>query len=397
MRGGLRIGRVRGIDLVVDWSWSLVFLMMSWNLTVVFRRWHASWSLGVDIVLAVVATLLFFASLVAHELAHSIVAQRFGMTVREIRIFLFGGVANIEREPPTAAAELWMAIVGPLTSIGLGALFIVAAGGLIPSVEATNPLETLGGLGPLATLLFWLGPVNVVVGVFNLLPAFPLDGGRIFRAVLWWVMGDLRKATTIAANLGRSIGWVFIVAGIASIFGAHLPFFGGGAANGLWMTFIGWFLKESAFDSAGAQRVHDALTGLRVEDLMRRSGAAVPSDATIRGLADGWFLHTGERAFPVVDGADLVGLVSLPDLQKVPRERWDTARVTEIMTARDALVTVAPTTDASTALRPLLDRSIHQLPVVDERDGFVGMVFGGDIMRWVELRGRATMKPAMAA
>lgn len=395
MRGGLRIGRIHGIDLVVDWSWSLVFLLMTWNLTVLFHQWHPTWTFGGRISLAIAATLLFFGSLIAHELAHSLVAQSYGMKVREIRIFLFGGVANLDREPPTAAAELWMAIVGPLTSLALGVLFIGLAGTALPRVDALSPWETLAGLGPLATLFFWLGPVNVAVGLFNMFPAFPLDGGRVFRAALWWVTGNLQKATAVAANLGRATGWVFIVAGVAMVFGARLPGIGGSAGNGIWLAFIGWFLKESARDSAGAQMVYDALQDLRVHDLMRRTGPVVPSNVDVRGLAEGWFLHSGERAFPVVEGERIVGIVSIGDLEKVERAAWAVTPITDIMTPHSALAVVGPDLDAGAALRLLLERSVHQLPVVAKGEGdvLVGMLFGSDIMRWVELRARAPHRP----
>jgi CBS domain-containing protein len=202
----------------------------------------------------------------------------------------------------------------------------------------------------------------------------------------------LQKATTIAANLGRAIGWVFIVAGVAMVFGAHVPFFGGGAGNGAWLAFIGWFLKESAQDSAGAQRVYDALHGLRVHDLMRRSATTVPADVDVRTLADGWFLRTGERAFPVMDRDRLVGVVSIVDLHKVDQAEWSHTAVTAIMTPRDRLAVVRPELDAEAALRAILEKSVHQLPVL-EGGTLIGMLFGADVMRWVELHEPSVRRP----
>lgn len=257
MRGAFRIGRLFGIDVGVDRSWGIVFALMAWNLTAVFHGWHPTWALLACCILALFAVLLFFASVLAHEFAHALVARSFGMSVRDIRLFLFGGVSNIEREPSSPGAEFWMAIAGPLTSFGLGVAFVALAAATlsVPPSEASDPVHVLSGLGPISTLFLWLGPVNVIVGVFNLLPGFPLDGGRVLRAILWKASGDLRRATLAATIGGRTLGWTFLLMGLAMVFGATLPVFGGGAGSGVWLTFVGWFLSSAASRSSDALAV----------------------------------------------------------------------------------------------------------------------------------------------
>jgi Zn-dependent protease len=243
-----RIGRLFGIDIRVDWSWVFIFLLMTWNLSSVFSQLHGDWPPAEPIGVALVASLLFFGCILAHEFAHSLVAMRFGLRVRSITLFLFGGVSNIEQEPTSAKAEFWTAVVGPLTSILLGVGFTVLAG-VISAVElrGVETVQTaIAQLGPVPTLLAWLGPINLVIGIFNLIPAFPLDGGRVLRAIFWGVSGDLRIATLRASAIGQLIGWFFIVAGIAMTFGVKVPFFGEGVASGLWLAFVGWFVRSGA-------------------------------------------------------------------------------------------------------------------------------------------------------
>lgn len=384
MRGALRIGRLFGIDLAIDWSWGLIFLLMSWNLTAVFHAWHPSWPLVACFALALVAAVLFFASVVAHELAHALVAKSYSIRVREIRLFLFGGVSNIESEPPSPGAEAWMAIVGPLVSIGLGIVFIVLAGLALPRIDATNPWETLAALGPLATLFFWLGPINLFVGIFNLVPGFPLDGGRILRAVIWKITGDLHRATLAASTVGRAIGWTFVMLGIAMAFGARIPFFGQGAGSGLWLAFIGWFLASAAERSFGALVVQEVLDGVRVGQLMRRTGSIVPPETTVRAVVNDWFMRSSEHAFPVVVDGRLLGLVCVGDVRKLPQSAWDNTLVTAVMTPRERLAVVGPADGAESALRKLGELDVDQLPVVDG-ELLVGMISRRDIARWLEL------------
>lgn len=385
MRRGLRLGRLFGIDIMIDLSWAFVLVLMSWNLSTVFTQWHPAWSLGACFGLAVLATLLFFGSVLAHELAHALVAGSYGVRANEIRLFLFGGVASLDREPPSAAAEFWIAVVGPLVSFSLGIAFVVAAMLLVPAeVDATRPWDTMARLGPLTTLLFWLGPVNVMVGAFNLIPGFPLDGGRLLRALLWRATGDLHKATLTSSIVGRGVGWTFIVMGVAMIFGVRIPFFGQGAVGGMWLAFIGWFLASAAQRSYGALLVQDVLAGVRVSTLMRTRGWAVPANTPVSAVANQWFMRASERSFPVVDDGRLVGLVCVGDVRKLREDAWSTTPVTAIMTPRQRLAVASPDEDAPSALRKLAQLDVDQLPVLaDER--LVGMLTRSDVTRWLEL------------
>jgi Zn-dependent protease len=245
---GFRLGKWFGIDIEVDWSWVFIFVLMTWNLTSAFGTWHPDWPRPQSFGVAAVASVLFFVCILLHELAHSLVATRFGLRVRSITLFLFGGVSNIEREPRSAGAEFLIAVVGPLTSIALGGVFVMVAAAIAShSAAGAGDVEgVIARLGPATTLLAWLGPVNLGIGVFNLVPAFPLDGGRVLRAVIWGASGDVRFATLASSVVGQAIAWMFIVAGIAMVFGARLPVLGGGVTNGLWLAFVGWFLHGAA-------------------------------------------------------------------------------------------------------------------------------------------------------
>src|SRR5215467_13199359 len=210
MNRGLYIGRIFGINIQVDWSWILIFLLVTWSLAAgLFPAWHPDWSMALRWGVAVVASLLFFASILLHELSHSLVAKARGLPVRRITLFLFGGVSNIEREPPTPKTEFLVAVVGPITSILLGMIFLALAAFSAANSHVTggDPQAVARQLGPVTTLLAWLGPINILLGLFNLIPGFPLDGGRILRYILWSATKDLRKATAWATGAGRAVGW----------------------------------------------------------------------------------------------------------------------------------------------------------------------------------------------
>ena len=384
MRDGIRIGRLFGVAVVVDFSWVFIFLLMSWNLTVAFGQWHPDWTLPLSLGLAVVAALLFFLSVLAHEFAHALVATSFGIPVREIRLFLFGGVSNIEREPPSAKSEFLMAVVGPIVSIGIGLNLLFAASWFLTNVDPTRGWDAFVSLGPLPTLLLWLGAINLGVGIFNLIPGFPLDGGRILRAALWAAERDLRKATREASTVGQAIGWMFIVAGIAMFFGVGIPLLGRGPVSGLWIAFIGWFLRSASERSYRSLLVQDILEGVKVASLMRRKGYALPPDTTVGAAVHEWFMRAAQHAFPVVDAGRLLGLVSVSDIRNVPQTDWGRA-VTAIMTPTERLAVTTPAEGLDSALQKFAQRDVEQMPVLD--DGvLVGMLERRDVARWLELR-----------
>src|SRR5262245_41700536 len=390
LTGGIRIGRIFGIDIYLDWSWLLIFMIVTWILAAgVLPSWHPDWSPALAWGVGLIAALLFFSSVLLHELSHSLVARARGLQVRRITLFLFGGVANIEREPPSAATEFLMAVVGPLTSIGLGVIFLTAGVLASPGPSfISDPMAAAASLDPVTTLLFWLGPINIILGFFNLIPGFPLDGGRILRSALWAITGNLRKATAWAARVGQAIGWLFIGGGIAMAFGARIPFFGTGLLAGLWLAFIGWFLTNAARFNYKQVVIHDLLDGVPVSRLMRPDVPAVPSNARVTDLVYNAIMNSEDKSFPVIEGERMIGLVSLEDVRKLPREQWDSTVVNQIMTPVDRLVTVTPEGGVSGGLDGRTRGDVPQLPVA-QNGRIVGMLRQRDIAKWLKLQSEA--------
>jgi Zn-dependent protease/predicted transcriptional regulator len=386
MGSGFKIGRVFGITIRVDWSWLFIFALVAWNLATVFGQAHASWTTWQIWGLALIAAVLFFVSVLAHELAHSLVARGQGMPVRNITLFLFGGVSNIQREPSSPGSEFVMAIVGPLTSVVLGVILVglaIVAGGPLPT-SMIGAQNLIGRLNAWTTLLLWLGSINVILGVFNMIPGFPLDGGRVLRSFLWAIVNDLRRATRWASWVGQGIGWLMILAGISMVFGVQIPFFGTGLISGLWLAFIGWFLSNSAAQSYRQVVIHDILEGLPVQRVMRSNPPTVPSGITVSSLVHDYIMRSDDYGFPVMDGERLAGLVTMDDVRRVSRDEWDYKTVDEIMTPGDQLVTATPDEDTAEALEKLTRQDVRQLPVV--RDGtLVGLLRRQDVVRWMQL------------
>jgi Zn-dependent protease len=384
---GLRLGTILGIAIHVDLSWIFIFLLVVWSLASGFFQVHPDWGAVTSITTAVLAAILFFASVLVHELSHSLVARSRGLPVRSITLFLFGGVSNLEREPPSARTEFVMAIVGPLSSLALGVLFLALGGAGLSggAALASDPIGAFGRLGPASTILLWLGSVNVLLGLFNLVPGFPLDGGRVLRSLIWAATANLRKATLWAAASGRMVGWGFIFAGLAMVFGYRVPLLGTGIVNGVWIAFIGWFLKNAAEASYRQTMIDDLLEDVHVARLMRTTFTTVPADATVGRLVDEHILGTDERAFPVVEGERLAGIVSLADVRKVGREHWGTTAVRAIMTPLNDVAIARPDEGVAEALREMTRLEVRQLPVL-EGARIVGLLCSRDIIRWLHLQ-----------
>lgn len=373
-----KIGSIHGIEIRLDLSVAIVFLLVVYSLgSGLFPSWHADWSIAESWSTALAAGLLFFASLLAHELAHSVVAQARGIEVPRITLFVFGGVSEMQREPDTPASELLIAIVGPATSLVLGAVFTglgvaLAGDSLLPQLQS-DPEAALASLGQTATLLLWLGPVNIVLGVFNLIPGFPLDGGRVFRALAWWLTGSLERATRWAANAGRGFAWGLIALGLLELLNGRL-------FQGIWFMLIGWFLQNAARSSQVQLAVRQALAGLKVRDLMRTRFETVSPQLSLRAFVDERLLRSGQLAWPVVDGGELVGMIAFDDLRG--RLEGLGAQATVGQNMRNVEEYLRPEAAGRDALEILLRSSVDPLPVL-EHGHIVGMLFRADIMRWL--------------
>ncbi len=381
---GLRIGKIFGITIIIDWSWLFIFALVTWNLGTIFGDLHRDWNATESWGVAIVASLLFFGSVLAHELAHSVVAKAKGIAVKSITLFLFGGVSNIQKNPPTPGVEFLVAIVGPAMSVVLGVIFTVVGLEIAGFENVRASVSTLSRLGPVATLLLWLGPINVILGIFNMLPGFPLDGGRVLRSIFWAITDNLRRATRWASWVGQGIAWLMILVGIMMVFGAVFPYIGGGFINGLWLIFIGWFLNSASVQSYQQIVIQDVLEGIPVSRMMRACPPTVSPDISIDSVVHDHIMNTDDHAFPVLDHGRLVGLIALEDIRKTPKDQWVQTRVSEVMTPIDRLQLAEPEEDAGEALTQLMQRDVGQLPVLDKQE-LVGCLRRQDIMKWLQI------------
>lgn len=389
---GIRLLRLGGIDVYLDWSLLIIFVLITTSLGAgLFPSWHPRWTPMLSWVTALAAALLFFASVLLHELSHALVGRRYGITVRRITLFVFGGMAQIEHEPGRWGAELAMAIVGPITSllIGIVCLAWVGATGVFDTLNSVSEVPAaLAALGPVLTLLVWLGQINLVLAIFNLVPAFPLDGGRVLRALLWRFSGDLHRATRTASAIGQGFAWLLMAAGIAMVFGIRIPLLGSGTANGIWIAFVGWFLNSAALMSYRQLIVREALEGVPVSRVMLTRFETVDADLPIDVFVEEQALKSSQRAFPVVRGDELIGMLFLRDLQAVAPQQRRSLRVRDVMKPAGQIEALDPDDDAFEALQLLGQRNVGQAPVV-KAGHIAGLVRREDILRWLTLQGGA--------
>jgi len=366
VRNSWHLCKIRGIDIFIDSSWLIIFVLVTWTLAShYFPSQNPAVPLLFNWVLGIIASLLFFASVLAHELSHSLVAQQQGEQVKNITLFIFGGVAQIADEPDKPMKEFLIAFVGPLTSIAI-AVVSYATWWLL---EGLTP--------PLASIFRYLGFINIALACFNLVPGFPLDGGRILRAVIWGITKNVKFATRIASLSGKVVAFLLIVLGIWMIFT-------GLTLNGIWMIFIGWFLYNAAINSYRHLLVKDALHEIRVEDLMITDFGTVSPHITIQQLVDDYILRHKDRGFLVIEEGLVKGIVCLHDVKQVPREQWPATTIGNIMIPQDQLERVSPRDDASIALNKLTARNIHQVPVV-QANKVLGILRRNDILNYLQL------------
>lgn len=390
---GFRLGKFFGVNVNIDWSWLLIFSLVTWSLASTFAQVHREWNFATQLGLALIAAVLFFLSVLLHELAHSLVANARKHPVRDITMFLFGGVSNIQKEPSSPWNEFIITIVGPLTSFILGGLFILlGAGGAIldglNNLSPTNLLEILSRIGPLSTIFVWLGSVNMILGIFNLIPGFPLDGGRVLRSILWGFTNNLVKATRWSAWVGQLVAWALILSGISMIFGTRIPFLGTGVFNGMWIIFMGWFLQNAASQSYRRVLVQDVLEDVPVKRMMLTDVPSVPADITAETLVNEHIVGSDNRDFLVSEDGQPVGLVTIDDIRKLPSEARHTTLLREIMTPSKKLEVVTPEQNVSEAFDQLQNQEIHELLVM-HGNHIVGLLRQKDVVRWLELQSQA--------
>ena len=346
-RHTIPLGRLFGIPLELDFSWFLIFALMTWMLAVsYFPLEFANWPQGEYWFVGAITAVMLFVSVVLHELGHSIVARRFQIIVRRITLFVFGGVSDIATEPPSAIAEFWIAIAGPLVSFALAGIFAL----LRPAVTTVQPL---------LALVKYLAYINAVLAVFNLIPGFPLDGGRVFRAIVWAFTKNLRRATMIAANVGRFIAFGFILFGVWQVLTGNL-------VGGIWIAFIGWFLESAAVSQIQQQNLSRLLQGHSVREAMDNHYATIDANETLQQLVDERILSGGGRSFAVMSQGDPIGLLTIHQVREVPREQWNSTRARDCMLPLSAVHTIHPEEDMMEAMKEMDSDGVNQLPVLRE-------------------------------
>ena len=381
-----RLGSLRGIEIRADASLLIIFALVLFSLGAgVFPAWHPEWGAATTWLTAAAAAVLFFASILVHELSHALVGRLQGMRIPRITLFVFGGMAHMEREPHAWRAELWMAIVGPVVSlaIGLAAIFLGSSGLDAANFDPGDPLALPASAGPLVTIALWLGPVNVLLGLFNLVPGFPLDGGRVLRAIIWGATGDVVRATRWAAAIGQGFGWFLIACGFMMIVGIRLPVLGAGVLSGVWVALIGWFLARAAMAGYAQLLVGRSLEQVPVSRLMLAPVDTVSPATPIDELIEGHIMRGDQRVFPVVEAGRLVGMVGIDEARSVPPPSRAARRVREVMTPAEGLPVLAPGENGADALRKL--SRFASLPVV-ERGELRGLLRREDIAKWLLLR-----------
>jgi Zn-dependent protease/predicted transcriptional regulator len=371
MRAQIKLGRVFGIEIGLHYSWIIIALLITFSLAGHFREHNRAWGEGVIWATSVVTALLFFTTIVVHELSHAMVAQARGLPVRSITLFALGGVAEIEKDAPDARTEFWMGIVGPITSllIGVLCLSVLLAFGWTPDQFPQTPL---------LSMLMWLGYINIMLGVFNLIPGFPLDGGRVLRAIAWWITGDANRATTIAARFGQVVAFGFIMLGI-------FRFFNGAGIGGLWIAFIGWFLLSASRESYAQVAISDTLRGVKVRDVMTQQYPTVDSRTNLQILVDEYFLRTGRRCLFVTQNERVIGLITPHEVREIERNRWPYTTVDEVMKPLKQLRTITPDSSILNALETMGPDNLNQLPVVQD-DAFEGIISRAHILQLLKTR-----------
>ena len=375
MQASIKLGRIFGIEIGLHYSWLIIALLIAFSLAGHFGEAHPDWGRGVIWGMAITTALLFFAAIVAHELSHALVAKRRGLPVRSITLFALGGVAQFEKDPEDATTEFLVSIAGPIASAVIGFVCLLLA--WVFGWVAAEPTT------PLIAMLVWLGYINIGLAIFNLLPGFPMDGGRVLRAIVWWRTGSVQRATRIASLTGQYVALAFIIFGI-------FRFFGGAGFSGLWMAFIGWFLLNAAKGAYAQQELTERLRGVSVGDLMTRDCTVVDGNANLQTFVHDYLLHTGRRCFLVAEQGEVTGLITPHEVKGIPQARWPFTTVYDVMRPLAQLRTVTPETPVSEALEIIGREDINQLPALSN-GRLAGMISRDQILRYLLTRAELKM------
>ncbi|MDH6097846.1 site-2 protease family protein [Anabaenopsis sp. FSS-46] len=364
---GFRLGSIFGFEIRVDLSWLIIFFLVLWTLSAgIFPTNYPGFDSSTYFGMGIVATLLFFASLLAHELSHSFVARAKGIPVEGITLFIFGGVSRTRMDAETPGDEFQIAGVGPVVSLLLAAVF-----GLIWYV-GTNT-----GLSVVFTGVFaYLAVINLALAIFNMLPGFPLDGGRVFRSLLWKYTGNLKKATKIASNGGKWLSYLLIVFGV-------LEMFAGAILGGLWLILIGWFLYNAAETSYEELLLRTSLQGVRAQEIMTPHPETVSPDMKLQELVDRYFLSRRYHSFPVTQDGHPVGIITLNQVKDIPREEWQYCTVKDTMIPTENGVTACPEEQMSQVLQKMQDSGVSRVLVI-HNDLLKGIITANDLAYWLQ-------------
>lgn len=368
VRGGFYLFQVAGIKVTINYSWLIIFLLVVWGLAAgYFPHYFPEYGTATYWVAGLIASLLFFASILIHELSHSIVAVQSGIKIPEITLFIFGGVAHLSEEPADPKLELKIAIAGPIASFVLSAVFWlikIALSGSAPTI--------------IVAVFDYLAWINLALGIFNLVPGYPLDGGRIFRAIAWWKTGSLTRATKWASDMGKGFAWALMILGVFQIFSGSL-------VGGLWLIFIGMFLKGLAATGYQETMVKQSLEGVLVNRVMLEDVISVTPDLGLEELVQEYFLKYGYGGFPVVENGKAIGLICLANVKDVPEGERPNKKVSDAMLRLDPSLQIQPSDSLVDALKRMTETGIGRLLVM-RGDHFVGMITKSGLIRYLEIK-----------
>ena len=375
MRSNIIIGRLFGIDIGINYSWFFLFGMITLSFWAQYSEEHAGWPPFAPIIAALATSALFFLSLLAHEMSHSLLALAKGLPVRSITLFIFGGVSLIEKEAMNASSEFEVAVVGPVSSFIIAGIFY----GFTLVVDVSSPL---------GAACAWLARVNLFLAIFNMVPGYPLDGGRVLRAIVWAITGSVHRATRIASLGGQLVAWLIIGAGIMMAFAdiPYLgPYLGRGPISGLWFIVIGGFLLYAARSSQQAMRLDEMISRAQARDVMSRNADLVPAGISLSQFFDDHLIKSGRRCYVVADDGRLLGLMTPAELKAVSRQNWASTTVVQAMTPFEAMRWVEPDADLKQVVELMERDEVNQVPVVSvgQLEGLIGR---DDLLEFIQTR-----------